>query len=327
MTSTLMGAVEIFFTQGLPLLGALMFVTVVLLPAIQIGLGLYLLIPLRLGRVPSLAAPAYRVMLAIGPWSQIDILVLGVLVAMGKLATQSGVSPGIGFLCLCGSLVSLIAARATLEPRVFWRHVEEVNPQAHAAVAPACGVCDRPCPMPTCPRCGAQRLIDQRGSLSRTSALLIAAACLYFPANLLTMMSTTVFFQRQDDTIFSGVVYLWVTGSWPLALLVLFASVLVPVFKILALSMLVLAARKRSPWRRQGRTRLYRFLELVGRWSMLDIYVASFLCALVQAQSLAKVEVGPAALAFGAVVVLTMLASMSFDPRLTWQARAETAHE
>jgi paraquat-inducible protein A len=323
MTTHLLGAVEIFFTQGLPLLGGLVFITVMVLPALQIGLGLYLLVPLWLRQVPPGAALAFRALQAIGPWSQLDILVLGVLVAMGKLSTQAHVSPGMGFLLLCGALVALTQARAALDPRLFWRHVEAVRPEVHAVASPRCPGCDRPCPMPTCPRCGAHLTIDATTSLTRTTAFLAAAAVLYFPANLFTMMSTTVFFQRQDDTIFSGVVYLWVTGSWPLALLVLFASVLVPVFKIFALSMLVITARRRSDWRRRDRTRLYRFLELVGRWSMLDIYVAAFLCSLVQVQSLARVDVGPAALAFGAVVVLTMLASMSFDPRLLW----ERAHE
>jgi paraquat-inducible protein A len=323
MTTTLMGAVEVFYVQRLPLLGSLVFITVLVLPALQIGLGLYLLVPLWLRRVPPAVAPAFRFLQAIGPWSQLDILVLGVLVAMGKLSTQSHVSPGMGFLCLCGALVTLTAARASLEPRLFWRQVDALRPEVHAVASPRCPGCDRPCVSASCPRCGTHVAIDPSGSLTRTTALLLAAGALYLPANLFTMMSTTVFFQRQDDTIFSGVVYLWVTGSWPLALLVLFASVLVPVFKIFALAMLVLTARRRSGWRRRGRTRLYRFLELVGRWSMLDIYVAAFLAALVQVQSLARVEVGPAALAFGAVVVLTMLASMSFDPRLVW----ERAHE
>ena len=128
-------------------------------------------------------------------------------------------------------------------------------------------------------------------------------------------------FGAQKDTIMSGVVYLWTSGSWPLAVLVFIASIAVPMLKILAISFLALSANLRSTWQPDQRARIYRIVELVGRWSMLDIYVIAVLTALVQFNALATVRAGPAAIAFGAVVVLTMFAAMSFDPRLTWDTR------
>jgi paraquat-inducible protein A len=169
-----------------------------------------------------------------------------------------------------------------------------------------------------CPRCGEHLEVRKHKSLNRTAAYLFAAAILYLPANLFPAMNTTTLFREQRDTILSGVVSLWKDGDWPLSLLVLFASVLVPVFKIGALAFLVVTTRRGSRWRVRGRTRLYRFIEFVGRWSMLDIYVTTLLCAMVRVGSLSRVEAGPGALAFCAVVILTMLASMSFDPRLMW---------
>jgi paraquat-inducible protein A len=169
-----------------------------------------------------------------------------------------------------------------------------------------------------CARCGASLHTRKPDSVTRSWALLIAAGILYVPANVLPVMETGSLFGAQSDTIMSGVVYLWVSGSWPLAVIVFVASILVPGSKLIALSVLLTSVQKRSTWRMLDRTRLYRMVESVGRWSMVDIYVAAILTALVQFQSLATIRAGPAAIAFGAVVVLTMFAAEAFDPRLIW---------
>ncbi|MBC8018243.1 MAG: paraquat-inducible protein A [Verrucomicrobia bacterium] len=169
-----------------------------------------------------------------------------------------------------------------------------------------------------CPRCGASLHFRKPGSVSRCWALLIAAYILYIPANLLTIMETGSLFSYRKDTIVSGVVELWRTGSWVIAVIVFIASVTIPLLKLISLTLLLVSVQRRSSWHPRQRTRLYRMLELVGRWSMLDIYVVTLLAALVQLGSMATVKAGPAALAFGAVVVLTMFASMQFDSRLIW---------
>lgn len=176
-----------------------------------------------------------------------------------------------------------------------------------------------------CPRCRAPLHMRKPASLATTWALVIAAAILYIPANLLPMMSTASLLGSQEDTIMSGVIFLWQSGSWPLAAVVFFASVMVPLLKIFALVYLAAAAQRRSRHRLIQRTRLYRMVEFVGRWSMLDIYVITILVALVKFQGLATIQAGPAAVAFGAVVVLTMFAAMSFDPRLIWDPAADSA--
>lgn len=169
-----------------------------------------------------------------------------------------------------------------------------------------------------CPRCGAHIHFRKPGSVPRCWALLIAAYILYIPANLLTMMETGSLLNYRKDTIISGVVELWQTGSWAIAVIVFIASVTIPLLKLISLTLLLVSVQRRSRWHPRQRTRLYRLVELVGRWSMLDIYVVTLLVALVQMGSMATVKAGPAALAFGAVVVLTMFASMQFDPRLIW---------
>ena len=170
----------------------------------------------------------------------------------------------------------------------------------------------------SCPRCGGTLHARKPDSLSRTWAFLIASVILYIPANTLTVMRTDSLFGREDHTILGGVVDLWNGGSWDLAVIVFVASIVVPILKMLALALLAISVQRRSRWRQHDRARLYRMLEAVGHWSMLDVFVVALLVGLVRFHSIAEVLPGPGIAAFGAVVVLTMLSSMSLDPRLIW---------
>lgn len=186
-----------------------------------------------------------------------------------------------------------------------------------------CGQCHAtvrsvPAPSVSCPRCRAPLHVRKPHSLAVTTTLVLIAAVLYVPANLLPVMHMSTVLSEEDDTIMSGVVSLMQEGSWPLALLVFTASIVVPLLKLLALGSLLLAIGRKSPGHALHRSRLFRIVEFVGRWSMLDVYAVALLVSLVQVRSLATIHVGLGALAFGAVVVLTMLAAQSFDERLLW---------
>jgi len=192
----------------------------------------------------------------------------------------------------------------------------------------ACGQLSRARELPpshgaACPRCGASLHLRKPNSLARTWALAIAAAILYIPANTLPVMTVVSFGRGEPDTILSGVQTLIAGGMWPLALLVFFASITVPVVKLVGLVYLLLSVHLKSRWRPRDRTALYRLIELIGRWSMIDIFMISILVALVRLGSIATVDPGAGATSFAAVVVLTMLASESFDPRLVWDALEE----
>ena len=179
---------------------------------------------------------------------------------------------------------------------------------------------------PACPRCKTRLYARKPAALVRSWTFLLSAMALYIPANVLPIMQSQTLFGWQSDTIMSGVVFLWKTGSWPLAIIVFVASIVVPLLKMISLFVILLAVQSGVRVHCQDLTRLYRVLELVGRWSMLDIYVVAILVALVQMQLVATVTPRNGAAAFGAVVVLTMLATMSFDPRLIWDSgrKAET---
>jgi paraquat-inducible protein A len=186
---------------------------------------------------------------------------------------------------------------------------------------PACGLLSRPAPGANegrCPRCDEELIFRKTDSLQRTVAYLIAAAACYLPANLLPVMTTVTASGRDSDTIMQGVVLLWSPTGWPLSLIVLFASIMIPSAKIVTLAYLVITVRRGSIENNRQRIRLYRLVEFIGRWSMVDVFVDTFTVSLIQLQPLMSVEPGPGLLFFAAVVVLTMLAVESFDPRLIW---------
>ena len=177
-----------------------------------------------------------------------------------------------------------------------------------------------------CERCGARLHKRKPDSMNRCWAFLCAALVLYVPANIYPIMTVSQFGDGEADTILSGVIRLIESGMWPLALLVFVASVMIPVLKICAIAYLLRSVHKHSTARLVERARLYRAIEFIGRWSMVDIFMVSILIAIVRLGKLATIEPGGGAIAFAGVVVLTMLASMSFDPRMMWDTLQAENH-
>jgi paraquat-inducible protein A len=205
-----------------------------------------------------------------------------------------------------------------------------MTPSAHTLGLHGCHVCGLvsevrgPLEAAKCPRCNSALHRHANVGLQRSVAYLVAAAVLYVPANVLPVMSTAnVLRGDASHTILGGIVELWRIGSWELAVIVFVASIAVPLLKMVSLGLLAITAYRRSTWARPERTQLYRLVEAVGHWSMLDVLVVVLLVAMVRFGPLASVEPMPGLLAFGAVVVLTMLASEAFDPRLIWNPRPD----
>ncbi len=169
-----------------------------------------------------------------------------------------------------------------------------------------------------CSRCGSRIHERKPNSISRTWALVIAAYVLIIPANLMPVMATGSLFGTENDTIFSGVLYLWESNSEVLAIILFCASIVIPFAKLFSLTFLLISVQRHSTWNPVFRAKLYRVVELVGRWSMIDVYVATMLTALVQFGSLMSIRAGVGAIAFASVVVITIFAAKSFDPRLIW---------
>ncbi|WP_213302665.1 paraquat-inducible protein A [Paraburkholderia sacchari] len=343
--ATLWGSVEMLYRDGMWPISGLVFITTMVMPATQIVALLWLLVPLALGRKPWRANVVFRVMGVARSWGMTEVLILGLLVALVKLAHIATVVTGTALWSFGALMIVLAGAGASLDVAAVWHRISPTSAPMPSPQDPersegsatslpgftgaTCGIALCPCcellvRMPAhaggvaCPRCATPLHLRKPASLSRTWAFLVASIVLYVPANVLPVMDTSSLFGTQKDTIMSGVAYLWVSGSWPLAVLVFIASIAVPMVKILGLAYLAWSAQRASKWLPGERARIYRMIELIGRWSMLDIYVVTMLVALVQFSALAMIKAGPAAIAFGAVVVMTMFAANAFDPRLIW---------
>jgi paraquat-inducible protein A len=302
-------------------------------PLCKILIGIAVTGPLAFGRRLRGARTLYRLFGTLHPWSMMEIFLLGVLVAYTKLMDLATVEFGISMFCFVALIVVMIMADAAVDPHHVWERLAKaprvpVPSASERGALVGCHACHLLCRLPApgagdeaeCPRCGAVLHRRKPDSLARTSALLITAAILYIPANVYPVMTFSSLGSGEPSTILGGVEELIAANMWPLAAIVFTASILVPVLKLISMTYLVLSTRYRSRWRLKDRTRIYRLNEFVGRWSMVDVFVITLLVALVQLGSIATIVPGEGIVAFAGVVVLTMLAALSFDPRLMWDA-------
>ena len=337
--ATLLDAVALTFGQGKTAVALMTGLSGFLVPLLQILALLWLLFPLANGRPPAGFQLIVRLLGWLLPWSMVPVFLLGAVVSVVKLAGMAAVEPGVGLLAFA-VLTVLLTILGRLQPDALWRLAEEAGVVSDIAPVTqhddsthgtatvtmrqsACHTCGEVQAMPVegtcrCRRCHATVSLRRPESLARTTALLLAAAVFYVPANLYPVMRTSTLLGDTDSTILGGVVLLWSMGSWDIALIVFVASVVIPLGKLLALAVLVFQAHRGAAVRLRQRTVMYAMVERIGQWSMLDVYVVILLAALANFPGLAQVSAGSGAAAFGLVVVLTMLAAMSYDPRIIW---------
>lgn len=327
-TTLITGVIDLYLGGNWPVAAVVLF-TSILAPGLQLMLLLIILVPLALERVPHWLPRLFRWVRTLAPWGMMDVFMLGILVAAVKLSAMATLVPGASLFAFAVLILVLAAAQAALDPDLVWLRVplsrsDWIAPRP-GEPAVSCDVCAlvvrapaAPPVRPRCPRCGDRLHARKPESLQRTWALLIAAIICYVPANLLPIMTVTSIGRSQSDTIMSGVVFMVHHDMWPLALVIFVASIFVPLLKLAILLLLLLSVQLRSSWRPRERTRLYRITEAIGRWSMVDVYVVTLLVALVRLGNLASVQPELGVVFFCAVVILTMLAAMSFDPRLIW---------
>lgn len=313
-----------------PVLAVVVFATIVVVPACFLVALLW--VHASLARATPLAGTAMlvRALPRWRPWMMADVFAIAALVSLIKIAGMAQVSLKPGFWAFSGFALALLVTVQRLHPLALWVRLTG-PPRAPAGTEPGltaeeqgligceqCGQLQRADSHRHCQRCGGTLHPRQPASLQRTWALLIAATLFCFPAHLYPIMATTSLGNTQPSTIISGVMQFLSHGDWPIALIIFSASVLVPFGKIMALAWLCLAARRETPLDMHAQMRLYRITEWVGRWSMIDVFVVAIVVALVRLGNLMSITPGPGGVAFAAVVVLTMLAAFSFDPRLLW---------
>ncbi|GAB3680907.1 PqiA/YebS family transporter subunit [Salinisphaera aquimarina] len=334
-TMSFLDAAQSLLGYHYPSLAILLLATTVGLPALYLFALIYLCLGVRAGaRLPGAIVLA-RILRPLEPWLMSDVFIVGVLVALIKIIALADIHIGASFIAFCVYSLLLIRTFTLVDWITLW---DGIAPQgvldAHVVARldyersgesqrlMVCHACDTPFlinPAHRCPRCRKRHWSHGADRVQLTWALLVAALILYIPANVYPILSTVTLGEAEPQTIIGGVVHLAAAGSWPIALVIFVASIVVPISKIVAMAWLCLAAQ--FGWYRNAldKTRLYRITEKIGRWSMIDVFVVAILGSLVQAGALMAIHPGPAALSFAAVVVITMIAALTFDTRLLWR--------
>jgi len=343
--NTLFTGVQVLFDDGMWHLAGVVLAASIAAPGVKLGLTTYVLLPMHFGRRAPFTATVFRWVEILRPWAMMEVYLLGVLVAYVNLVKLGDLELGVAVFSFAVLIVVMVAADASLDAREVWDKIGPVTTARDLpSLAPArlvgCHSCDLVNPLPAdphshhahCRRCGAPLHKRKTNGVTRAWALLIAAVIMYIPANVYPVMTVISFGRGTPDTILSGVKHLIEGGLWPLAALVFFASVAVPMLKIIGLGFILISVQRKSNWRPRDRTVMYRIVEAIGRWSMIDIFMVSILVALVNLGAVATIEPGAGALAFASVVIITMIAAMLFDPKLIWDGaidnkdREEVAH-
>jgi paraquat-inducible protein A len=343
-TTLLSGPSELVRHGLWPLAIAVAFTTA-FAPLIKFAGTVYVLVGLRMRTLPPNLRGIFLISRRMGTWAMLEVLLLGVFVAYTKLGDLVTIQLGPAVYALGILTIVVVWAELSLDPQAVWEEIERRG-QTHApmpAVAPleyrpgaaGCEDCKLVC-VPAehdgrCPRCGAAVHERKPDSLNRTLALVIAGVILYIPANIYPVLTVIQLGSGAPSTIMGGVEELVSSKMYPLALLVFFASVLVPLFKLIGLVSMIGATSLTGTSENAGvllrqRTRLYFIVAWIGRWSMVDIFMESLLGALVQFGRAVTIEPGMGALAFCAVVIVTIFAAEAFDPRLMWDAAARNPH-
>lgn len=349
-TSWLSTGIATFSQQGFQTLAVLVSVSAMLLPFVYLSGLVWVLGYLHFARESAHENASlgriYRWVLLLRPWMMLEVFLIGGFVAYTRMEAVADVTIDAGGWCLVAATFALMLALTQVDDRTVW---EALRPREHAPRAPrragaadpdvpgellsgddlACTTCDLIVPHSaegsTCPRCKARLHRRKPDAFRRTVALLIAGYLLYIPANLLPVLTLVRFGAEEHNTIMSGVFELIHANLWPLAVIVFVASIVLPLTKLLGLTWMLVCIQLRSSRLLQTRTRLFRMIDLIGRWSNIDVFMGSVLVALLQFGALTTIRAGDGLVAFAAVVVITMFATVVFDPRLMWDAARRAA--
>ncbi|HEX3984378.1 MAG TPA: paraquat-inducible protein A [Acidisoma sp.] len=326
--------------QGVWELAAVVLFTTVGAPFLKLLGTSYVLIGIQLPRPPAHMRIVFTFVAKLGAWSMVEVYLVGVFVAYVKLVDIVHIDVGVAVYALVGLMIASIGADAFLDRQMVWEILERkgivVHPQTGLSIptpgrgdgiAVSCETCAKVSVIHgsdrhECPRCGSHLHFRKPNGIARCWALVAAAAVLYIPANIYPVLTVVQLGAGAPSTILGGVEELVAAKMYPLAAVVFIASIMVPMLKLAGLVILLLMTQLGSRERLHDRGRLYRIVSVIGRWSMIDIFMESILVALVHFGALVTIEPGVGAVAFAGVVILTIFAAESFDPRMMWDAGA-----
>jgi len=329
-TITLLQSISVLVSQHFSVLAVIIFIPVILGPAIYLLLSIYLCLSLKARSLYPHSITAMKFVSHLQHWNMAEIFLIGILVSFIKIISLAEVTLGPSFWAYVLFIPAMSAVSVNIDKYQFWQWIKRKQgmPVFKPVLSPASGINNfNSCPMcasimplssTSCGFCGTH--VDKRvkHSIQKTWAWLITAVVLYIPANILPIMKVKYLGEESSNTILGGVIVLWQHGSYPVALIIFIASVLVPIGKILTLAWLCYSVQNGKNRFCKQKTILYRRTELVGRWSMIDVFVVVVLVALIRMGTVMSVYPGPGVLAFCGLVIVTMLAAISFDSRLIW---------
>lgn len=322
---TLMQSITVMITEGFTSLAVIIFLSVVIIPAFYLLCVIYAYVSLSRKKLLRRTSTSLKMINFVRHWSMAEIFLIGILVSFIKISSLAEVGLGLSFWSFVLFILSMTVAVMHIDNHQAWQWLKEKQGRPTRAVAQGetfqgCHVCTSVAEESnnSCETCGSQLHRRNKNSIQITWALLITSVILYFPANLLPIMHTNFLGEETANTILGGVVVLWQHGSYPIALIIFIASVLVPVGKIIALAWLCFSVQMQNKKSQQQKIQLYRATELVGRWSMVDVFVVAVLVALIKLGNIMSIYPGWGAVAFAVMVVVTVVAALSFDPRLIW---------
>lgn len=329
-TMSFVDAARALETNGYPALAILFILTTVVFPGLFLLGAIHISVAALSSRRLPLAITTARRVRHLQLWMMSDVLLVGILVALIKMVTLARIGLGASFVVFCLFSLLLLKTMNALRWPGLWDRI--AGPGDYAALrcgqtgrdqqAARCNTCAATFntrDSHRCPRCGQHHWLSHVSRLQLTAALLVTAAMFYVPANVFPIMITRTLVGSVEQTIIGGVLHLIQHGSWPIAVVIFVASIVVPLTKIAALGWLCLCGGYGIHGDSAAQTRLYRIMEKIGRWSMIDVFVVAVLAALVQAGALMSITPGPAAVYFAAVVIITMLAAETFDTRQLWR--------
>lgn len=334
------------FRKEYYLVAVMVLVTSIIFPLVKLSLLFSVAFCLKIRRYPKILPLLFRAYHHLSEWGMVEVYMLGILVTIIKMHSMAELSFNIGFFCFTALAVITAASSTVVDEDLFWSEIErrgevkraapqapvyEALPQsAHEADLVRCHDCGKlvhhqetsPDKIARCPRCRAPLHMRKPDNINRTWALVLSAAVLFLPANILPIMRVDYLGTPDDSTILDGIIYFFLSGEYGIGLIILIASVLVPLFKVVGLLLMLLSIHFRWEGWLKHKITMYHFIEFIGRWSFLDIYVIALLGAMVQFGALTTIEARPAATYFTLVVIASMLAALSFDPRTLWDVSA-----
>ncbi|MDY0920793.1 membrane integrity-associated transporter subunit PqiA [Leclercia sp. CFBP8987] len=326
----------VMFSEDYASLGTFFMLFVQIVPAFCLVVILLLVNRVQMPR--ALKIRLARILFQLKSWGMAEIFLAGILVSFAKLMAYGDVGVGSSFIPWCLYCVLQLRAFQCVDRRWAWDDIAPAPvlsqklkvgvPGIHQNLR-LCSCCTAilPVDQEVCPRCESKGHVRRKNSLQWTMALLITSIMLYLPANILPIMITNLLGDEMPSTIMAGVVLLWGEGSYPVALVIFIASIMVPTLKMIAIAWLCWDAKGHGKRDSERMHFIYEVVEFVGRWSMIDVFVIAVLSALVRIGGLMSIYPAIGALMFALVVIMTMFAAMTFDPRLSWDREPEPSHE